>query len=328
MEHSPLSILNPLRVLRAFVSFVISPASYNPPMSSPGTGPTLYLIDGHAQIFRAYFAIRGGMNSPVTGESTHAVFGFAGMLIKLFQQFHPSYVVMAIDMPGKTFRDELYPQYKATREAAPEDLGPQIQRILEMTKLFGIPIIGISGAEADDVIATIAHRVVADPACREIDVRVVSKDKDLEQLLNDRVTMFDIHTDTTIDAAALKANKGITPAQVIDMLTLMGDSVDNVPGVEGVGPKTAAELIAQWGTLDNLIAHAGEIKGKRGEKLREAIPRLALSKQLVTLRHDVPIDFELARADVRGLKLELLGPILKELGFNRYQDELRLLLGQ
>jgi DNA polymerase-1 len=126
----------------------------------------------------------------------------------------------------------------------------------------------------------------------------------------------------------LKEEKGVAPGQVIDMLTLMGDSVDNVPGVEGVGPKTAAELISQWGTLDNLLAHAGEIKGKRGEKLREAAPRLGLSKQLVTLRHDAPVALPLDTADVSRLRLERLMPILKELGFNRYQEELKTLIGE
>ncbi len=292
------------------------------------SGSTLYLIDGHAQIFRAYFAIRGGMNSPVTGESTHAVFGFAGMLIKLFQQFHPAYVVMAIDMPGKTFRDELYPAYKATREAAPEDLGPQIQRILQMTKMFGIPIIGITGAEADDVIATIAHRVVADPACKDVDIRVVSKDKDLEQLLSDRIKMFDIHTDTTIDEAWLKANKGVSPAQVIDMLTLMGDSVDNVPGVDGVGPKTAAQLLQEYGSVDGIYANLDKIKGKRKENLEKARAHLALSRTLVTLKDDVALDFDLNKAKVGGIDAAGLKAFFQEMGFRRFQRDIENLLAK
>src|SRR3954454_6602145 len=181
---------------------------------------TLYLIDAHAQIFRAYYAIRGGMRSPITGEPTHAVFGFAGMLLKLLSQFRPHYVVVAVDMPGKTFRDDLYDQYKGTRQAVPDDLVAQIPRVLEMTELFGIPVIGQPGLEADDVIATITHRLLRDTTCDDLEIRIVSKDKDLEQLLGDRVTMFDIHTDTTIDVAWLLENKGITPAQVIDVLAL------------------------------------------------------------------------------------------------------------
>src|SRR6476619_1891812 len=131
----------------------------------------LYLIDGYAQIFRAYYAIRGGMRSPVTGEPTHAVFGFAGMLLKLLSQFHPHYVVVAVDVAGKTFRDELYDDYKGTRQATPEDLTAQVPRILEMTELFGIPVIGVPGLEADDVIATITHRLLSDPSCGDVQVR-------------------------------------------------------------------------------------------------------------------------------------------------------------
>src|SRR5438094_3974079 len=163
---------------------------------------TLYLIDGYAQIFRAYFAIRGGMRSPVTGEPTHAIFGFAGMLLKLLSQFHPHYVAVAVDAPGKTFRDVLFDQYKGTREATPDDLIAQIPRILEMTELFGIPVIGVPGLEADDVIGTITHRLLSNPTCDGLKIRIVSKDKDLEQLPGARATVLDSHTHTTIEAAA------------------------------------------------------------------------------------------------------------------------------
>jgi DNA polymerase-1 len=286
---------------------------------------TLYLIDGHAQIFRAYYAIRGGMRSPVTGEPTHAVFGFTGMLLKLLSQFQPHYVVVAIDAPGKTFRDELYDQYKGTREAAPEDLIAQIPRVKELTELFGIPVIEQPGLEADDVIATITQRVLDDPTCAELQIRIVSKDKDLEQLLCDRVTMFDIHTDTTIDTASLLANKGITPAQVIDVLALTGDTVDNVPGVEGVGPKTAAQLIQQFGSLDGLMANLDQIKGKRRENLEKARDLLPLSRTLVTLRRDADIPFTLEAARVRPISVPKLLPLFQQLGFNRFQDEARRL---
>jgi len=209
---------------------------------------TLYLIDGFAQIFRAYYAIRDGMRSPTTGEPTQAVFGFTGMLLKLLSQFQAEYVVVAMDAPGKTFRDDLFDQYKGTRSAPPDDLMAQIPRIQELIELFGIPAIEHPGLEADDVIACITHRVLRDPAMADIDIRIVSKDKDLEQLLCDRVTMFDIHTDTQINTAWLMENKGIRPDQVIDLLALTGDTVDNVPGVEGIGPKTAARSTASWRT--------------------------------------------------------------------------------
>ncbi|MFP4144077.1 MAG: DNA polymerase I [Phycisphaeraceae bacterium] len=289
---------------------------------------TLYLIDGHAQIFRAYYAIRGGMNSPVTGEPTNASFAFAGMLLKLMEQFHPHYAAMAIDSPGGTFRDEIYPDYKAQRDAPPEDFSAQVPRILEMTRLFGIPVLGKEGAEADDIIATIVERILSDPRYDDVDIRVVSKDKDLEQLLDDRVTMFDIHTDTTIDAEYVQEKKGIRPDQVIDLLTLTGDSSDNIPGVQGVGPKTAAKLLAEYGTLDNLLAHVDEIKGKRRENIEAAAEFLPIARKLVTLDRAVEIGFELRDAEVGGIDAEAVRRLFRQLGFNRHQRDLARLLGE
>jgi DNA polymerase-1 len=331
---------------------------------------TLYLIDGYAQIFRAYYAIRGGMHSPITSEPTHAVFGFTGMLLKLLAEFRPHYVVVAIDAPGRTFRDDLYTlypelrqsgsaaldpgapalerlvlperfpvevappvgseegryaQYKGTRRATPEDLTSQIDRIFEVIEGFGIPIIGQPGLEADDIIACITQQVLAAPDYRDINIRIVSKDKDLEQLIGDRVALFDIHTDTTIDAAALLANKGIRPEQVIDVLALTGDTVDNVPGVEGIGLKTAAQLINQYGSLEGIYEHLGEIKGKRRENLEKARGYLPLSRAMVTLISDASLPFSLGAARVQPINLQRLLPLFRELGFNRYQEEARQL---
>lgn len=289
---------------------------------------TLYLIDGHAQIFRAYFAIRQPMRSPVTSEPTQAIFGFTGMLLKLLSQFRPEYVVMAVDTPGKTFRDELYSDYKGKRPTVPEDLPPQIPRILELVELFGIPVIGKPGLEADDVIATITRRVLGDPACHDVQIRIVSKDKDLKQLLCDRVTMFDIHTDTTIDVAYLKETEGITPEQVVDVLALTGDTVDNVPGVEGIGPKTAAQLVQQFGSLEGILANLDQIKGKRRENLEKAAAYLPLSRQLVTLREDPDLPFSLEAARIRPLNVGKILQLFQQLGFHRYQDEVRRLAAQ
>ncbi len=289
---------------------------------------TLYLIDGHGQFFRAFHAIRTPMTSPVTKEPTNATFGFVGMLLKVLRQYKPDYLAVAIDVSGdkETFRSEIYPEYKATRDEPPETLWPQVERCVSLLEEIGVPVLGVEGVEADDVMATLATRLTAEhPRLR---VRLISKDKDLQQLLaQERVEMFDVHTDELLDEARLKTEKGITPPQVIDMLALMGDTVDNVPGVEGIGPKTAAELVAQFGTVENLLAHAHEIKGKRGENLRAGAAVVALSKLLVTLKRDVAVDFELTQADVSVLRLERLGPILKELGFNRYQEELKTLIG-
>jgi len=284
---------------------------------------TLYLIDGHAQFFRAYHAIRTRMSSPVTMEPTNATFGFSGMLLKLLRQAKPDYLALVTDKAGdrETFRSEIYPEYKANREAPPEDLAPQVRRCVSLADAAGIPVYAEEGVEADDVIASLVEEVKRDHP--DLKIRIVSKDKDLQQLLSDRVEMYDVHTGEVIDVATLKEAKHIAPDQVVDLLALMGDSIDNIPGVEGVGPKTAAQLIEKYGTVENLLAHADEIKGKRGERLREAADWLPVSKQLVTLKSDVAVQLDLERADVAALKPEQLEPIFRELGFNRHVDDLR-----
>lgn len=286
---------------------------------------TLYLIDGYAQIFRAYYAIRGGMRSPVTGEPTHAVFGISGMLLKLLSQFEPQYAVVASDVPGKTFRDELYDAYKGTRQATPDDLIAQIPRVFEVVESFGLPVIGQPGLEADDVIATIVERILGDPAQDHVHIRIVSKDKDLEQLLCDRVSMFDIHTDTSVDVAALLANKGITPQQVVDVLALTGDTVDNVPGVDGIGLKTAAQLVQQFGSIDGIYANLEKLSPKRRENLERARAHLPLSRTLVTLKRDGEFPFSLDAARIRPPDVSRIIPLFQQLGFHRYQDEVRKL---
>jgi DNA polymerase-1 len=295
-------------------------------MAEPTPKNTLYLIDGHAQIFRAYYAIRGGLTSPVTGEPTNATFAFTGMLIKLFSQFNPQYVVMAIDSQGKTFRDEVYSEYKAHREAPPSDFAVQIPRILEITRLFGIPVLAKPGAEADDIIATVAQRTLANDAYGDVHVRVVSKDKDLEQLLGPRVTMFDIHTDTTIDTQWLKENKGITPEQVVDILTLTGDTVDNIPGVSGVGPKTAAKLVQEFGSVEGIVSNLDKIKGKLRDNIENALPFLPLARQLVTLDRDIAIDFDMADAKAGKMEADALEHLFRQLGFTRHLNDLKRLV--
>ncbi|MBC7834083.1 MAG: DNA polymerase I [Phycisphaerales bacterium] len=321
-----------------------------PPDADAALAPTtLYLIDGYAQFFRAYHAIRTPMSSPVTKEPTNLTFGFIGMLLKLLKGEGKigadggklDYLVVAIDVSGdrETFRSELYPEYKATRTPPPGDLFPQVERCLAILGKIGVPVIGLPGVEADDVIATLVCSLRTEHP--DLRIRLVSKDKDLKQLLvPGRVEMFDVHTDEIIDAAALKAETGLSPVQVADMLAVVGDTVDNIKGVEGVGPKTAAQLIAQYETLENLIAHAGEVKGKRGEKLREligdtvrlpsgeVIDRLRLNKRLVDLKQDCEFDFSLDAARADSIALAELLPLLKELGFNRYQDEVKTLMAR
>lgn len=301
---------------------------------------TLYLIDGYAQFFRAYHAIRTPMTSPVTKEPTNLTFGFVGMLLKLLAgkkagATHvgdgPDYLAVAIDVSGdtETVRSEIAKDYKAQRPPPPEDLPEQVQRCLSILEAIGVPVLGKERYEADDVIAALAH-TQADKA----NIRVVSKDKDLKQLLHPAgdgkrgaFELYDVHKDELITADSLHEEFAVTPAQWRDVLALAGDTVDNIKGVEGVGPKTAAKLIAEYGSLDELLANADKVKGKRGEKLREAGDVLKTSLKLVTLIDDIDVPFDLDAARVDRLKLDALMPILKELGFNRYQDELKKLMG-
>ncbi len=304
-------------------------------MSKVDPDNTLYLIDGHAQMFRAFFAIRGGMTSPVTGEPTNALFAFTGMLIKLFKDCKPPYAAMVIDPKGKTFRDEFYPEYKANRDEAPDDFVAQIPRMFELAELFGLPIIEATGYEADDVMATLADQVAAggfDDQAPGMHLRLVAKDKDLEQVLGDRVTLYDVQTDQTLDADGLIEKRGITPKQVIDYQTLIGDPTDNIPGVKGIGPKTAQKLLDQFGTVDNLIANLDQLKGKQKENLENARDNgaIELTRRLVTLRRDTPVDFSLNDAQTDGTA-KIKGPellaLFKELGFNRHVTDLQKLLG-
>ena len=297
--------------------------------------PTLYLIDGHAQMFRAYHAIKTDMTSPVTGEPTNALFAFAGMLIKLYKDFQPTHVAMIVDGEGPTFRDELYDQYKATREAPPDSFEQQIPRMLEMADRFGIPVVTSDGVEADDVMATLAHRATEgqlDDQLPGVFVRLVAKDKDLEQVLSDRVELFDLQTDTRIDVDALKEKRGITPDQVVDYQALIGDTIDNVPGVKGIGPKTAAKLLDRYGDVDTLVQHVDELKGKQKENVEHAIEtgQLELSRQLVALKTDADFDLDFEACETRGTA-KLDGPgihaLFRELGFNRHVKDLEQLLG-
>lgn len=287
---------------------------------------TLYLIDGHAQMFREFYAIRNPMTSPVTGEPTNATFAFTGMLIKLLSQFEPKFVAMPIDSPGKNFRHDLYPAYKANRTAPPEEFVAQIPRMIEIAKLFGIPVLEESSVEADDLIATLTRRTLDDANHHDVQVRIVSKDKDLQQLLTDRVVMIDIHKDEIINLQKLKEDKGITPNQVIELLMLMGDTADNIPGIEKVGEKTAIKLLEEFGSIDNLIANLDQIKGKRHDYIKQAIEHFPLTRKLVTLQDDVAIDFDMEDARVGGIEEEKLLKLFAELGFNRHQADLKRLL--
>jgi len=278
----------------------------------------LYLIDGHAQMYRCYYAPFRDLSSP-TGEPTKATYVFCQMLLTLVRERRPTHLALVMDVPGKpVFRDEIFEGYKAHRPPAPEDFPPQEQRILQIVRAAGVPILATPGFEADDIIATLVERCRG----REIDVYLVSKDKDLEQLLSDRVRMYDPHKNEVIDADRLRREKGYGPEQAVEVQTLCGDSVDNIPGVRGIGPKTAARLIARYGSAQSVIEHADELTPAQRTNVLAFAGMLPRTRRLVTLRRDVPLEIDIEALRFRGLAAEAIRPIFAELGFARLIPQL------
>ena len=243
----------------------------------------LILVDGSSYLFRAYHALPPLTNS--RGEPTGAVVGVVNMLRKLLDTYEPDRIAVVFDPPGKTFRNEIYPEYKANRPPMPEDLRDQIEPLHAIIRAMGLPLVIEPGVEADDVIGTLAREATL----KGISTLVSTSDKDMAQLVDESVTLVNTMTDTAMDADGVKAKFGVTPGQMIDYLTLVGDSVDNIPGVPKCGPKTAARWLEAWGDLDNLVAHADEIKGKVGEHLRGALEQIPLSRELVTIKQDLEL---------------------------------------
>ena len=251
---------------------------------------TFYLLDGHAQVFRAYYAPFRPLTSP-SGEPVKAVHVFTQLLLNIILKEKPDYLAIAFDVADATTeRANDYPEYKAQREAAPDDLAPQFQRVFEVVEALGIPVFMVDGHEADDVIATIAEHL-HDEA---VELRIVSKDKDLHQILTSKVQLWDPSSGALLGPAELLALKGYRPEQAVEIQTLVGDPTDNIPGVHGVGVKTAAKLIERYGTAENVLAHADEQTPKLRENLLAGAETLPLTRRLVTLKRDVPFHFDLA----------------------------------
>jgi DNA polymerase-1 len=242
--------------------------------------PTLVLVDGSSYLYRAFHALPDLRTR--AGEPTGALRGVLSMLRRLVDDGKPDYFAVVFDAPGKTFRDALYPQYKANRPAMPDDLSLQIRPLHELVRAHGWPLLMIEGVEADDVIGTLA----AQASKAGVDTLISSSDKDLTQLVTPRIKMVNTMSNETYDEAGVLAKFDVRADQVLDLLTLTGDAVDNVPGVSKVGPKTAAKWLAQYGTLDNVIANAHEIGGVVGNNLREALAWLPQGKRLLTVKTD------------------------------------------
>jgi len=270
----------------------------------------LYLIDGSGFIFRAYHAL-----PPMTrgdGTPVNAVFGFTKMVMKLIEDTQADHIACIFDRGRKTFRNDIYPEYKAHRPPPPDDLIPQFKLVRDATEAMNVPAIGLEGYEADDIIATLARQAEA----RGWEVTIVSSDKDLMQLVGDRVTMLDAMKNRVVGPDQVVEKFGVGPEKVIDVQALAGDSSDNVPGVQGIGVKTAAQLIGEYGDLDTLLARAEEIKQpKRRQNLMEQADMARTSRELVTLMVDVPLDETIDDFAKREPEADTLLPFLEEQGF-------------
>jgi DNA polymerase-1 len=251
---------------------------------------TLVLVDGSSYLYRAFHALPPLSNS--RGEPTGAVYGVLNMLLKFVRERAPELFAVVFDASGKTFRDELFAEYKADRQPMPDDLRSQVGPLLEAVSALGWPLLRIEGVEADDVIGTLACRA----AENGIHVLISTGDKDMTQLVNESITWVNTMTNTTLDRAGVKAKFDVYPEQIADYLALIGDNIDNIPGVPKVGPKTAAKWLAEYATLDNLIANAERVEGKVGESLRANLKTLELSRRLATI--DTTLQLELAPADL------------------------------
>jgi DNA polymerase-1 len=250
-------------------------------MSAPPA--PLVLIDGSSYLYRAFHALPPLTNS--RGEPTGAVFGVLNMLQKFLREQPASPMVVVFDAPGRTFRDDLFAEYKAHRPPMPDELRSQIQPLLDAVQALGLPLLRISGVEADDVIGTLAMRAAQSGR----DVLISTGDKDMAQLVDGRITLINTMSNTRMDRDGVKAKFDVWPEQIIDYLALVGDSSDNIPGIDKVGPKTAAKWLGTYRTLDNLVAHATGIPGKVGENLRAGLDTLALSRRLATIRTDLDL---------------------------------------
>ena len=244
----------------------------------------IVLVDGSAYLYRAFHAMPPLTNSK--GQPTGAIYGVVNMLRRLVADYQPEYMAVIFDASGKTFRDDIYDQYKATRASMPDDMRTQIKPLYKLVELMGFPLLIIPSVEADDVIGTLAVNATK----KGLKTIVSTGDKDMAQLVNDKVTLVNTMTNTVMDVETVKEKFGVPPEQIIDYLALVGDTSDNIPGVPSCGPKTAAKWLAAHGSLQEVIANADSVKGKIGEKLRESIEFLPMSYKLATIRLDVELE--------------------------------------
>ena len=280
---------------------------------------TLYLLDGTAFAYRAYFAIPNLSTS--AGQPVNAVYGFARNLLKVLREHAPSHIAAVFDAPGKTFRDSLYEQYKATRPPMPEDLASQLSLIDELLEVFGIPVLRAPDVEADDVIGTLARQAAAEG----MEVAIVTGDKDMLQLVTNGIRVYDPFKGSAgmwYGPAEVEERYGVPPNRVIDAMALIGDTADNVPGIKGIGEKTARTLLQKYGNLEGLFAHLGELKGKQKERLEAGQDDAYLSRRLVTIDTDVAVDWSLDACKARGMDETKAARFFKQMEFHTLAEEL------
>ena len=277
---------------------------------------TLLLVDASSYLYRAFHALPDLRTK--AGEPTGAIYGVLNMLRRLLKDVPADYSACVFDAKGRTFRDDWYPQYKATRAPMPDELGAQVQPLHECIRALGWPLLEIEGVEADDVIGTLASQA----AQRGVRTVISSSDKDLTQLVGPHVTMVNTMSNETYDEAGVVAKFGVKPSQIIDYLTLIGDSVDNIPGVDKVGPKTAAKLLGQYATLNDLIAHADEVPGVVGENLRKVKDWLPQARRLITVKCDVPLDLDVEQLHEQAADKATLARLFERFEFQTWRREL------
>ncbi len=280
------------------------------------TNYQLVLIDGSSYLFRAFHALPSLMSSK--GQPTGAIKGVISMLRKLIHDYPESQIAVVFDAKGETFRNELYPEYKANRPAMPDELRRQIAPILEIVKAMGLPLLVVDGVEADDVIGTLARQA----SQASMRVLISTGDKDMAQLVTPYVTLVNTMTDTLMDEAGVVEKFGVRPDQIIDYLALVGDTSDNIPGVPSCGPKTAVRWLGEYETLEGVMAHADDVQGKVGEKLRDSLETIPLSYQLATIKTDVELESTLEELKITEADQVSLRALYTELEFRRWVEEL------
>ena len=277
---------------------------------------TVLLVDGSSYLYRAFHALPDLRNA--ANEPTGAIYGVLNMLRRLRREVPADYIACVFDAKGKTFRDELYPEYKAHRPPMPEDLAVQVEPLKAAIAAMGWPVLVIEGVEADDVIGTLAREAEE----KGMQTIISTGDKDMAQLVGPHITLVNTMTNEKLDEAGVQEKFGVPPARIVDYLALVGDSVDNIPGVDKVGPKTAVKWLDQYGDLDNLIAHADEIKGVVGENLRKALPWLGQARELVRIRRDLVLPVHVSDLTPRPPDVAELRRLFTRFGFRNWLREL------